>query len=62
MRYQKAIMVAVTLAMAVLTMTGTAYTDQFPQATHAESIGFDALAHDLFANALTGDDDEAGAE
>jgi len=57
MRYQKAMLAIVTLAMAVITMTGTAYTEHFPQAAHAESIGFDALAHDLFGS---GDNDAAG--
>ena len=62
MRYQKAILAVVTLAMAVITMTGTAYTDHFPQATQAESIGFDALAHDLFGGAGQSEDDEAVSE
>jgi hypothetical protein len=62
MRYQKAILAVVTLAMAVITMTGTAYTDHFPQAAQAESIGFDALAHDLFGFASQSEDDEAVAE
>lgn len=59
MRYQKAIMMIVTLAMAMLTLTGTALTHQFPQAASAESVGFDALAHDLFGTSLlAGADDE----
>ena len=32
-------------------VTGTLFTGHFPQATRAEAIGFDALAHDLFASA-----------
>ncbi|UUZ49296.1 hypothetical protein LP420_02480 [Massilia sp. B-10] len=34
------------------------YSGEFPQASHAESTGFDALAHNLFADVL-GPDDEA---
>ncbi|MDM5180176.1 hypothetical protein F2P44_20840 [Massilia sp. CCM 8695] len=61
MRYQKAIMLVATLAMAMLTLTGTALTDQFPQAASAESVGFDALAHDLFGSTLVArSDDEPG--
>ncbi|CUI03207.1 hypothetical protein IV454_25615 [Massilia antarctica] len=58
MRYQKAIMLVATLAMAMLTLTGTALTDQFPQAASAESVGFDALAHDLFGSTLVASADE----
>lgn len=47
------------LTLAAITMVGSVYTDQFPQATHAESVGFDALAHDLFDGLVTpGDQDE----
>ncbi|WP_157778666.1 hypothetical protein [Massilia violaceinigra] len=54
-------MMVATLAMAMLTLTGTALTDQFPQAASAESVGFDALAHDLFGGALMASaDEEAG--
>ena len=59
MRYQNGIVGAVTLALAAVTMVGSVYTDQFPQATHAESVGFDALAHDLFDGLVTADDQEA---
>ena len=57
MRLQKIIWILVTMAMALITVTGTAYTDRFPQAAQAESIGFDALAHDLFSS-----DEEAGPQ
>lgn len=50
MRYQNGIMPLIALALAMLTVTGIAYTEQYPQAAHAESVGFDALAHDLFAS------------
>ncbi|MES2899295.1 MAG: hypothetical protein V4723_06165 [Pseudomonadota bacterium] len=52
MRYQNGIVGIVTLALAVLTLVGSAYTDQFPQVSQAESVGFDALAHDLFDGLL----------
>jgi len=40
------------LTLAAITMVGSVYADQFPQASHAESVGFDALAHDLFDGLL----------
>ncbi len=52
MRYQNGIVGIVTLALAVLTLVGSAYTDQFPQVSQAESVGFDALAHDLFGGLM----------
>jgi hypothetical protein len=62
MRYQKAIMMIVTVAMAMLTLTGTALSDQFPQAASAESVGFDALAHHLFGTSLQASADDELAE
>ena len=62
MRYQNGIMAIVTLVLAMITVTGIAYTDEFPQAARAETIGFDALAHDLFDGdsvADAGNQDEA---
>ncbi|UUZ54862.1 hypothetical protein LP419_02305 [Massilia sp. H-1] len=44
--------------LAAVTMLGSVYSGEFPQASHAESTGFDALAHNLFADVL-GPDDEA---
>lgn len=58
MRFQTVIVIIVTLTMAAVTAVGTVYTDQFPQASQAQSVGFDALAHDLFDD-LFGSD-EAG--
>ena len=52
MRYQNGIVTIVALALAALTLVGSVYADQFPQATQAESVGFDALAHDLFGGLL----------
>jgi hypothetical protein len=49
MRYQNGIMPVIALILAMITVTGIAYTEQFPQAAQAESVGFDALAHSLFA-------------
>ena len=48
MKYQTAIVSAVMMVLGAITLTGMAYSDQFPQATQAESVGFDALAHNLF--------------
>ncbi len=47
MRYQNVIMILVSLAFAAVATLGTIYSEQFPHAASAESIGFDALAHDL---------------
>lgn len=47
MRYQNVIVMLVTLAFAALATLGTVYSEQFPHAASAESVGFDALAHDL---------------
>ncbi len=47
MRYQNVIVMLVTLAFAALATLGTIYSEQFPHAASAESVGFDALAHDL---------------
>lgn len=58
MRFQTVIVIIVTLVLAAVTAVGTVYTDQFPQASQAQSVGFDALAHDLFDD-LFGSD-EAG--
>jgi hypothetical protein len=63
MRYQNGFMAVVTLVLALITVTGMVYTDEFPQAARAESAGFDALAHDLFDGALLAAEDapaEAG--
>ena len=51
MRYQNGIVAVATVLLGVLMVTGTLFTGHFPQATRAEAIGFDALAHDLFASA-----------
>ena len=48
MRYKDAIITAIALAASLTMLTGMAHTDQFQQAARAESVGFDALAHDLF--------------
>ena len=50
MRYQNGIVGIVSLMLAAVVATGALYSDQFPQASSAESVGFDALAHDLFGD------------
>jgi hypothetical protein len=55
MRYQHVMVVLVSLAFAAVATLGTVYSDQFPHATSAESVGFDALAHDLFDGLLGGE-------
>ena len=49
MRYRDAIVSAVSLVAALVTLAGMTHTDEFAQATHAEAVGFDALAHQVFA-------------
>ncbi|WP_147373916.1 hypothetical protein [Massilia cavernae] len=49
MRYQNRIVAVATVLLGVLMLAGTAFTGHFPQATRAEAVGFDALAHNLFA-------------
>lgn len=51
MRYQNGIVAVATVLLGALMLTGTLFTGHFPQATRAEALGFDALAHDLFAAA-----------
>ncbi len=55
MRIRDTFVSIVTLVLALITVTGMAYTDQFPQAATAQSVGFDALAHQVFSTAA--DDD-----
>ena len=38
-------------SMGALLLTGTLFAGHFPQAARAEAVGFDALAHNLFAAA-----------
>jgi hypothetical protein len=57
MRYQNVIMSVVMALLASVTVTGMVYTERYGQAAHAEVVGFDALAHDLFASA----DDSTGS-
>jgi hypothetical protein len=59
MRYQNGFIGMISLALAAVLAAGAVYTDQFPQASHAESVGFDALAHSLFDGVL-GDEPAAG--
>ena len=47
MRYQNGIAGIVGVMLAAVMTVGTLYADHFPQASRAQSVGFDALAHDL---------------
>ena len=51
MRCEKGLTAVVAMLLAIVTLTGSAYTDQYSQAERAQSVGFDALAHDLFGGA-----------
>ena len=60
MKYQNALVSIVMMALGAVTLTGMAYSDEFPQQAAAESAGFDALAHNLFdANKLACADEPA---
>lgn len=48
MRYKDAIITVIALAASLAVLTGMTYTDPYQQAAQVESLGFDALAHDLF--------------
>ena len=48
MRCQNGFIAAVALVLSLVTLTGAVCSGQFLQAAQAESVGFDALAHDLF--------------
>lgn len=59
MRYQNGIIVIVGFVLAAVMAVSTAYSDQFPQAAQAQSVGFDALAHTLLDDVF-GVGDSAG--
>jgi len=59
MRIQNGLIGFMTIVLAAVTALGGVYSAEFPQASHAESTGFDALAHNLFGD-LLGPDDAAG--
>jgi hypothetical protein len=59
MRYQNGLIGIIAVVLAAVTMLGSVYTEQYAQASQAQSVGFDALAHDLFDDVLGGDE-EAG--
>ena len=59
MRYQNGIIGIVGFALAAVMAVSTAYSDQFPQAAQAQSVGFDALAHELLDD-IFGVGDTAG--
>ena len=60
MRYQNGLVGVVSLMLAAVVATGALYSDQFPQASSAESVGFDALAHDLLDGIFDIDAPSAG--
>lgn len=53
MKIQHCVMTMVAMVLlAMLTISGTLLSEQYPQAAQAHSVGFDALAHSLFDGAL----------
>jgi hypothetical protein len=53
MRYQNGFIVLVGLAVAAVATLGSVYSEQYSQASHAQSVGFDALAHALLDDVLS---------
>lgn len=54
MRYRDGIIsTAAALALSLMTLTGVAFSGEFLLAAQAESVGFDALAHEMFDGANT---------
>jgi hypothetical protein len=51
MRCQTGVVALATVLLGALMLTGTLVSGHYPQAARAEAVGFDALAHDLFAAA-----------
>jgi hypothetical protein len=60
MRYQNGLIGIVSLVLATVVAAGTLYSDEFPQASRAEAVGFDSLAHDLLDGVFTGAGEPAG--
>lgn len=52
MRYQNGIAGIVGIVLAAVMAVGTVYSDNFPAASRAQSVGFDALAHDLLGGVM----------
>ena len=55
MCHQNGIVAIATVLLGALLLTGTLFAGHYPQAARAEAVGFDALAHDLFAAAPAGE-------
>lgn len=55
MRHQNGIVAVATVLLGALLLAGILFSGHFPQAARAEALGFDALAHDLFAAAPAGE-------
>lgn len=62
MRYQNGFIGLAGFLLAAVMAVGTVYSDQFPQASRAESVGFDALAHELLGDLLDAGDTAGGAK
>ncbi len=58
MRIHNTVVVVVAFVLALLLVSGTALTEHYPQAARAQSVGFDALAHDLFDVAVAPSEDK----
>ncbi len=51
MRVQHGLISVVAILLAMIMISGTFLSEQFPQGVHAQAVGFDALAHSLFGGA-----------
>ncbi len=62
MRYRDGIIsTAVAVMMGLVTLTGVAFSDQYPQAAQAERVGFEALAHQMFGGVASDERATAGS-
>lgn len=62
MRTRDSLISIVALVLALGASTGVAYSDEYTQVLHAESVGFDELAHGMFGGLKAAPCDEVAAK
>ncbi len=60
MRYQNGIIGIVGLVLATVMAAGAVVSEQFPQASQAQAVGFDALAHELLDDLFSSNEQPKG--
>ena len=60
MRYQNGIIGIVGLVLATVMAAGAVVSEQFPQASQAQAVGFDALAHELLGDLFSSNEQPKG--